>query len=60
MDAQVLKAQLDDAGVIALLGRITFAETFGYLFVDHQDDLQRRSVKRFHGLPDRLVVGKDR
>jgi ribosomal protein S18 acetylase RimI-like enzyme len=39
MDAQVLKAQLDDAGVIALLGRITFAETFGYLFVDHQDDL---------------------
>jgi ribosomal protein S18 acetylase RimI-like enzyme len=39
MVAKVLKAQLDDAGVIALLGRITFKQTFGYLFVDRQDDL---------------------
>lgn len=30
-------AKKDDAGIIALLGRITFAETFGHLFIDKQD-----------------------
>jgi diamine N-acetyltransferase len=49
MEAQVLKAQRNDAGLIALLGRITFAETFGYLFVDHQDDL-RPYLDRTFGL----------
>jgi diamine N-acetyltransferase len=47
MDAQVLKAQLDDAGVVALLGRITFRETFGHLFVEHHDDLLRYLDRTF-------------
>ena len=40
MDMQIRKAQSADAEVIALLGRITFRETFGYLFVDHASDLR--------------------
>ena len=40
MDMQIRKAQPADAEVIALLGRITFSETFGYLFVDHASDLR--------------------
>ena len=40
MDMQIRKAQLADAEVVALLGRITFRETFGYLFVDHASDLR--------------------
>ncbi len=39
MNAPVLRAQPEDAAVIALLGRITFAETFGHLFADHRADL---------------------
>jgi ribosomal protein S18 acetylase RimI-like enzyme len=30
----------EDAAVVALLGRVTLAETFDYLFVDHKDDLR--------------------
>jgi len=40
MDLQIRKAQSADAEIIALLGRITFSETFGYLFVDHASDLR--------------------
>ena len=29
-----------DAEILALLGRLTFSETFGYLFRDHPDDLR--------------------
>ena len=39
MNAQVLKAQPEDAALIALLGRITFAETFGHLFAGHRAHL---------------------
>jgi ribosomal protein S18 acetylase RimI-like enzyme len=40
MNLQIRKAGPNDAVVIALLARITFAETFGYLFHDHPDDLR--------------------
>jgi len=39
MSAEVRAAGVEDAAVVALLGRITFSETFGSLFRDHQDDL---------------------
>ena len=34
------RAEAVDTAVVALLGRITFGETFGHLFRDHQDDLR--------------------
>jgi ribosomal protein S18 acetylase RimI-like enzyme len=40
MDLDVRRAEPNDAATIALLGRITFAETFGYLFQEHPDDLR--------------------
>jgi ribosomal protein S18 acetylase RimI-like enzyme len=40
MDLQIRQAQPTDAEVIALLGRITFSETFGYLFVERASDLR--------------------
>ena len=39
MTMQIRRAQAADATVVALLGRITFAETFGYLFQAHSADL---------------------
>jgi diamine N-acetyltransferase len=40
MAAAIRRANQADAATVALLGRITFAETFGHLFRDHQDDLR--------------------
>ena len=40
MDIKIQKAAPEDAEVIALLGRITFTETFGYLFEEHPGDLR--------------------
>lgn len=37
----VRRANTADATSIALLGRVTFGETFGYLFRKHPDDLRR-------------------
>ncbi len=39
MDVQLRRATQQDAAVVAQLGRITFAETFGYLFAEHGADL---------------------
>ncbi len=36
----VRKAEPKDAAIIALLGRITFRETFGALFIAHENELQ--------------------
>lgn len=41
MAVDIRPAEPADATTIALLGRITFAETFGHLFSQHQDDLRR-------------------
>jgi diamine N-acetyltransferase len=38
--AEIRRADSDDAATIALLGRITFGETFGYLFHRHGQDLR--------------------
>jgi ribosomal protein S18 acetylase RimI-like enzyme len=40
LDVQIRTAEPKDAEMVALLARITFAETFGYLFVEHRDDLR--------------------
>jgi ribosomal protein S18 acetylase RimI-like enzyme len=40
LGAQIRRAERSDAVVIALLGRITFAETFGHLFEKYQEDLR--------------------
>ncbi len=39
MDLKIRIAAPDDAEIVALLGRDTFAETFGPLFLNHQHDL---------------------
>jgi diamine N-acetyltransferase len=39
MGLEIRPAQPADAAVVALLGRITFAETFGHLFVGRESDL---------------------
>jgi hypothetical protein len=40
MDFEIRPAGPDDAEMVALLGRITFAETFGHLFLNHTGDLR--------------------
>ena len=40
MNLQIIKAGANDAEVIALLGRITIHETFGYLFTEYANDLR--------------------
>jgi ribosomal protein S18 acetylase RimI-like enzyme len=39
MSLHIRRANRNDAEILALLGRITFAETFGPLFAAHPDDL---------------------
>jgi diamine N-acetyltransferase len=40
MTVEIRKGCLDDATVIALLGRLTFRETFADVFVEHESELQ--------------------
>lgn len=40
MTLEIIRAEPSDAAAVALLGGITFAETFGHLFNDHRDDLR--------------------
>ncbi len=47
MTLHIISAEPSDAAVIALLGRITFAETFGHLFYSHRDDLRAYLDKTF-------------
>ena len=37
VSVEIRRASKEDAGIISLLGRITFSETFGHLFGDKQD-----------------------
>ena len=39
MDVRIRRATVNDAAVVALLGRATFSETFGELFVSHKQEL---------------------
>lgn len=47
MSLHIRRAHRNDAELIALLGRITFAETFGYLFVQHSEDLTQYLERTF-------------
>lgn len=40
MEPETRRAIPEDAKLVALLGRITFRETFGYLFLHHCDELR--------------------
>jgi diamine N-acetyltransferase len=40
MPAEIRKACLDDASIVALLGRLTFRETFADIFVGYEGELQ--------------------
>jgi ribosomal protein S18 acetylase RimI-like enzyme len=40
MTLQINRAEPADAVITAMIGRITFAETFGYLFQEHKADLR--------------------
>jgi diamine N-acetyltransferase len=40
VDTEIKRADGGHAATVALLGRLTFAETFGYLFQDHRCDLR--------------------
>jgi ribosomal protein S18 acetylase RimI-like enzyme len=40
MDLQIRRLEQKDAEIVALLGRITSCETFGYLFKEHVADLR--------------------
>lgn len=40
MATEIKRADDGDAATVALLGRLTFAETFGHLFQDHRCDLR--------------------
>lgn len=39
MTINIRKAKPSDAAIISLIGRLTFRETFGALFSEHEDDL---------------------
>jgi diamine N-acetyltransferase len=39
MTIRIIRAKPEDAAIVALLGRITFAETFGYLFRCYAQEL---------------------
>jgi diamine N-acetyltransferase len=39
MAVEITRGKTQDAAILALLGRITFAETFGYLFRGHAQEL---------------------
>jgi ribosomal protein S18 acetylase RimI-like enzyme len=47
MTTDVRIADANDAPIIALLGRLTFVETFGHLFEQHRDDLAQYLVDTF-------------
>ena len=40
MEPEIRRAIPEDAKLVALLGRITFRETFGHLFLDRRDELR--------------------
>lgn len=40
MGISIRQASVDDSELIALIGRLTFRETFGSLFVDYENDLK--------------------
>jgi ribosomal protein S18 acetylase RimI-like enzyme len=58
MGVQIRRADAVDTAVVALLGRITFGETFGHLFRDHQDDLRAYLDRTFDVAKIERSLGK--
>lgn len=58
MDLQIRHAVTDDAEMVALLGRITFAETFGHLFANHAGDLRTYLDRTFAVAKIRSSLGE--
>jgi ribosomal protein S18 acetylase RimI-like enzyme len=60
LDLQIRSAEPSDAEVVALLARITFAETFGYLFEEHRHDLRAYLDRTFAVDKIRLSLAQSR
>ena len=58
MTLEILCAKPFDAATVALLGRITFAKTFGHMFLGHRDDLRTYLAKTFDAGKIRCSLGK--
>jgi ribosomal protein S18 acetylase RimI-like enzyme len=48
MDLQIRRADKRDAATVALIGRVTFRETFGHLFENHAGDLRAYLDRTFN------------
>lgn len=59
MDLQIRRAEPSDAEIVSLLGRITFAETFGYLFTEHGGDLRAYLDHTFSVAKIRASIGEE-
>lgn len=60
MDLEIRIADPKDAEIVALLGRITFRETFGHLFEHHQDYLRSYLDRTFAVEKIRRSLGNPR
>jgi ribosomal protein S18 acetylase RimI-like enzyme len=58
MNIQIRLAEVEDAPVVALLGRLTFSETFGYLFEHHPEDLAKYLIATFSVAKIRRSLGQ--
>lgn len=58
MAIEIRRANRNDASVVALLGRLTFRETFNHLFEHHQHDLQNYLDRTFSVAKIEGSIGK--
>jgi ribosomal protein S18 acetylase RimI-like enzyme len=58
MTAPIIRAKGEHAAIVALLGRVTFAETFGYLFRSHAGELRAYLDTTFGVAKIRTSLGK--
>jgi ribosomal protein S18 acetylase RimI-like enzyme len=58
MNIQVRSVGIEEAPVVALLGRLTFSETFGYLFERHREDLAQYLTDTFGVSKIRRSLGR--
>jgi diamine N-acetyltransferase len=58
MTLDIIRAEPSDATAVALLGRITFVETFSHLFNDHRDDLRNYLDATFDVVKIKRSLGK--
>jgi diamine N-acetyltransferase len=58
MRTRIIRAKPEDAAIVALLGRITFVETFAYLFRSHAQELRIYLDRTFDVEKIRISLGK--